>query len=210
MAQGAERATPRARSFWALPAGQTPSKAIEPATDSLLLQNVFQIVGVPKVKRNRRVDLSLSAESLIVRQDEKERMSVPYARIQRVEVLDGTRTYAKATSAAVVAIGVAGALLLLKKQHVDTLVIDYLNERGGQMGLILQVPLGKGTVCRDWLRRHGVAGVEPEPLLPAAPENPPREGIPPEKGEKNHDETNFPGLGRHSGCPCAGTTDPRC
>ncbi len=147
---------------------------VKTVTHNLTLHNVFHIIGVPGVRRNRRVDVIFNSQSLGIQQGKKQRLSVPFARIRRLEVLDGTRNYAKATYATILAGGVAGALLLLKKEHVDTLVFDYVNDRGGQMGLILQVPGGKGAACRDWLRRFGVAVEEPEPLPPAPPGNPPQ------------------------------------
>lgn len=159
--RAADPSPARAGAFFALPAGLSPLNAVEPATDSLLLQNAFHIVGIPKLQRNARVDLTLGARSLLVRQGAKERISLPYARLRSVEVVDGTRTYGKATYAAVMTAGVAGALLLPKRQHVSTLVIDFLNQRRGQRGLILQVPLGQGAACRDCFRRPGAAVVGP-------------------------------------------------
>lgn len=151
-----------APSSWAAPLHCLPAfHAVEVPADSLILQNIFHIVGVPGVKRNARVDLYLGPQSLQVRRRDKQRLILPYARVRRVEMLDGTRTYAKAAYAAVLGFGVAGALLLRKKRHVDTLVIDFLNERGGEMGLILQVPLGQGAPCLDWFKRRGIVVAEP-------------------------------------------------
>ncbi len=143
------------------------SPPIEKSSDQLVLEKAFHIVGVPGVKRNRRVDVIFTSQSLQVKSGTEERLSVPYARIRRLQVLFGTRDYAKATYAAVLAGGVGGVLLLAKKQHVDTLVFDYLNERGGEMGMIIQVPAGKGVACGDWLRRFGVVVEQPEPLPPS-------------------------------------------
>jgi hypothetical protein len=144
--------------------GAESSPPIEAVADHLLLPSVFHILGVPGVKRNRRVDLDLSAQSLIVRQGSQDRLSIPFTRLRRLEVLRGKRTYAKATYAAVLGMGVGGLLVLNKNKRVDTLVFDFVNERGGEMGLILQVPEGKGADCIQWLRRYGIAAEEPEPL----------------------------------------------
>lgn len=146
--------------------------AVEAVTDNLVLENVFHIVGVPGLRRNARVDLNFDSKALHIQQGKKERLLVPYGRMRHAEMLDGTRSYAKATYGAVLTGGVAGALLLLKKQRVDTLVFDYVNDRGGQMGLVLQVPQGKGAACRDRLRRSGVATDEPEPMPTPGPEAP--------------------------------------
>ncbi len=173
-AQAVQRVRAHESTFLASAVEAVAPPPVEAVTNNLTLQNVFHIVGVPGVRRNRRVDVSFNSQSLGIQQGKKQRLSVPYGRIRHAEMLEGTRTYAKATYAAVLSGGVAGALLLLKKQHVDTFVFDYVNDRGGQMGLILQVPGGKGAACRDWLRRFGVAVEEPEPLPPAPPGNPPQ------------------------------------
>ncbi len=171
LAQAVQRVRAHGGAFLASAAEAAAPPPVEAVTNNLTLQNVFHIVGVPGVRRNRRVDVRFDSQSLGIQQGKEQRLSLPFARIHRLEVLQGTRNYAKATYAAVLSGGVAGALLLLKKQHVDTLIFDYVNDRGGQMGLILQVPEGKGAACRDWLRRFGVAVEEPEPLPPAPFEN---------------------------------------
>jgi hypothetical protein len=143
------------------------SSPIEQTPDQMLLPNVFHIVGVPGVKRNGRVDLDLSSQSLVVRQGGVERLSIPFGRLRRLQVLNGKRSYAKATYAAVLGAGLGGLLVLRKSKRVDTLVFDFVNERGGEMGLVLQVPEGKGADCIEWLRRYGIAAEEREPLPPA-------------------------------------------
>jgi hypothetical protein len=140
------------------------SAPIEETDNRLLLPRAFHILGVPGVKRNRRVDLELNSRSLVVRHDGKERLVIPFERLRRLQVLKGKRTYAKATYAAVLGMGVGGLLVLNKNKRVDTLVFDFVNERGGEMGLILQVPDGKGADCIQWLRRFGITAEEPEPL----------------------------------------------
>jgi hypothetical protein len=49
-----------------------------------------------------------------------------------------------------------GALLFLKEQDVDTLIIDYESERGGRLGVVFQVPKGQGRACDRWLAQCGV------------------------------------------------------
>jgi hypothetical protein len=133
------------------------------------VRSAFHIVGAPGVKRNARVDLYFTSEGLRLKQGDRDVLAVPYDHMTSLEVLDGTRTYAKATYASVLAFGVPGALMLTKKKHVDTLVLDYVNERGGQIGLIVQVPAGQGAICCDWVRQHKVKVHEPEPLPAPVP-----------------------------------------
>ena len=150
------------------------SAPVERANPPIAIQRAFHLVGIPGVKRNGRVDVKLTTEALVFLKDQKEVLSLPYARVRRMQVLDGTRTYGKATYASVLAFGLPGLIVLTKKSHVDTLVLDYVNERGGQMGLVIQVPAGTGGPCRDWLLKHGVQVEEPEPLpkepLPGSPQ----------------------------------------
>ena len=149
------------------------SAFVERANQPLAIQKAFHLVGIPGVKRNGRVDVKLTADALVFLKDRKAALSLPYARVRRIQVLDGTRTYAKATYVSVLAFGLPGLIVLAKKSHVDTLVVDYVNERGGEMGLVIQVPAGTGGPCRDWLLKHGVQVDEPEPLpkepSPASP-----------------------------------------
>lgn len=148
--------------FYRAPFGLTFPAPLE--AEHLLILKAFHIVGAPGVKRNRRVDLDLTAQSLIVRQQDQERLNVPFTRLRRLQVLNGKRTYAKATYAAVLGLGLGGLLVLNKNKPVDTLVFDFMNERGGEMGLILQVPQGRGADCIQWLRRYGIPAEEPDPL----------------------------------------------
>ena len=73
---------------------------------------------------------------------------VPYARIKQVLLLVATRNYEKAAIAfgtATAALGIpVGSLLILKKHKVDTVVVDYENERHGRIGLVIQMEKGKG------------------------------------------------------------------
>lgn len=122
------------------------------------------MAGIPGIKRNARGDLILTNQELIFQKGKKQRLVLPYERIRNVQILSGKRHYGKATTGAAAAVGIVGALLILKKRKVDTLVFDYVNERGGRMGMVLQVPLGQGASCKDWLDRFGVGAEEPEPV----------------------------------------------
>ena len=127
---------------------------------------VFHIAGVPSLSRGARVDLHLTQNELILQQGEKKRLIIPYERVRRVVQLSGERNYPKATYAAAVSTFGVGALLILKKRIMDTLVVDFSNERGGLMGAVLQLPQGQGQPCKQWLLQHDVRVEEPE-LAPA-------------------------------------------
>ncbi len=149
-----------------------PTAFIEP--DQVVITDAFHIVGIPTVKRNGRVDVQFGPNGLRFTHDQKEVLLVQYSRVTRMQILQGNRTYAKATYAAVLAVGLPGLFVLNKKNPVDTLVIDYVNERGGQMGLVVQVPLGKGGECREQLEHHQVTVEEPMPLTETPAESKPQ------------------------------------
>ena len=140
---------------------------------TLSFAKAFHIVGIPGVKRNARIDIHFASDRLLITRQEKDVLTVPFSRITRVQVLDSTRIYAKSTYAAVLAAGLPGLLLMAKKKHVDSLLIDYVNERGGQMGIIVQVPAGQGNACREWLRNRSVA-VDNDPDQPVGPSASPK------------------------------------
>ena len=135
--------------------------------ETLVLRHAFHIAGIPGIKRNGRGDLVLSTRTLSFFKDDREALVVPYTKIQHVHVAPADREYAKATYAAVLAAGAPGALLLLKKRHVDALAIDFENERGGRMSAVIQVSKGDGMRCSEWLARYGikVEGPSPSPWL---------------------------------------------
>lgn len=135
---------------------------------TLSFAKAFHIVGIPGVKRNARVDIHFASDRLLITKQEKNLLAVPFSRMTRVQVLDSTRMYAKTTYAAVLAAGLPGLLLMAKKKRVDSLLIDYVNERGGQMAIIVQIPSGQGNACRDWLRKRAIA-VDNDPDQPVAP-----------------------------------------
>lgn len=138
------------------------------SSETLNIRKAFHIAGVPGVKRNRRGDLVFSAKTLTFLTHDREALVVPYQRIRSVAVIDATREYAKAAYAAVVSFGAAGALLLLQEHHVDALVIDFDNERGGHMLALFEVPKKDGIRCREWLARAGVQVGPASPQVAAA------------------------------------------
>jgi len=122
---------------------------------------LFHLVGVPGVQREARIDLEPGAEALVFKY-KKVRYEVPYTRIQRVLLLRADRRYEGATYAAAVATFGIGGLLILKKHHVDTVVFDYVNERGGKMGIVVQMEREQGEQFRSLMTAKGISLNEPE------------------------------------------------
>jgi len=117
-------------------------------------------VGIPGLQRDERVNLNPDADGLSF-QTRKVQYAVPYERIHQVLLLKADRRYEGRTYAAAVATYGLGALLILKKHHVDTVVLDYVNERGGKMGIVLQMEPSQGDYLRTVLNSRGVPVVEP-------------------------------------------------
>jgi len=131
--------------------------------DRITVPKTFHIAGIPGLKRDARVDLTLTADALILTQGKKTRLTIPFERIRRVTQLYGEREYPKTAYVAAVATFGVGSLLLLKKRKMDTLVVDFSNERGGLMGAVLQLPQGQGGPCKQWLFEHNVKVEDFEP-----------------------------------------------
>ena len=146
---------------WILAFAAVTSRSQGQAQD-FTLPKVFHITGIPELRRNARGDLALTQKALIFQQSKKSLLELPYQRIRRVQIISGHRYHGKST---VVAAGVdptgLGSLLILKKRKVDTLALDFVNDRGGLMGLVLQVPENDGARCKQWLVRFGVTVEEP-------------------------------------------------
>jgi hypothetical protein len=138
-----------------------PGYCIEPAQPGL--QKLFHLVGIPGLRRNERVNLTLDSDGLLF-QTPKTPYQVPYARIHQVLLLSSDRRYEGRTYAAALATYGVGALLILKKHHVVTVVLDYVNERGGKMGIVLQMEPSQGEVFKNLLQGRGVTIEEPEGL----------------------------------------------
>lgn len=150
-----------------LQAGALSLQDPSPSPDSVTVPKTFHIAGVPGLKRDARVDLTLTADALILTQGKKTRLTIPFERIRRVTQLYGEREYPKTAYVATVATFGVGSLLLLKKRKMDTLVVDFSNERGGLMGAVLQLPQGQGDSCKEWLFRHNVRVEDFEPAAEA-------------------------------------------
>jgi hypothetical protein len=139
-----------------------PSGAVSEA-EVLEVRKGFHIAGIPKLMRDARVDLTLTPMHLLVRKGKKEVLRLPYERIRAARRLVGEREYPGATAALVATIGAPGALMLMKKRKVETLIFEFLNDRNGQMAAVLQVPKEAGPGIKEWLARCGVTLEDPPP-----------------------------------------------
>ncbi len=148
------------------------SSAFNPAycvgAEQPVLQRVFHLVGVPGLRRDERVNLTLGADGFSF-QTSKVRYQVPYARVHQILLLSSDRRYEGRTYAAALATYGVGALFILKKHHVDTVVLDYVNERGGKMGIVLQMETSQGEVFRSLLKSRGISVDEPEGASESSP-----------------------------------------
>jgi len=129
------------------------------------------MAGVSDVKRNAHVDLAFQDTALVILKGNSPKLTIPYEQIRRVQILQSGRYYEKSAVAADVAgevFGVpgVGVLVMLIKDHVTSLVFDYVNERGGAYGLVVEVPQDQWPRCRDRLTRAGVTLEEPPPAIP--------------------------------------------
>ena len=131
------------------------------AEEEVGFHRLFHLVGIPGVARDARVNLVLGADALVFH-NKKVRYEVPYARIRRVLLLSGNRVYERTTYLAAVATYGVGGLLILKKHRVDTVVLDYGNERGGKMGIVVQMETGQGELLKDLLTGKGISIDAPE------------------------------------------------
>jgi len=125
------------------------------------LQKLFHLVGIPGLRRDERVNLTAGPDGLLF-ETKKVRFQVPYARIRQVLLLRADRRYEGRTYAAAVATYGLGSLLILKKHPVDTVVLDYVNEHGGKMGIVIQMEISQGDLFENLLKGQGVPVVEPD------------------------------------------------
>jgi hypothetical protein len=129
----------------------------------------FHIVGLPDTKRGERVDVSFGLDELVFERKSRSGLAyhLPYRRIQQALLLHADRHYEKSTAAAGAATGALGlpfgALLILQKHKVDTLVIDYQSESGGRMGIVLQLERDQEPAISARLKEHGVTVIDPPP-----------------------------------------------
>jgi hypothetical protein len=144
---------------------------------AVTFQNLFHLAGIPGVRGEARVDMIPNSDALIF-QTRKVRYEVPYARIHQVIILRSDRRYEGTTYAAAVATYGVGSLLILKKHHMDTAILDYINERGGKMGIVIQMEISQGDQFEQVLNSKGVPVKPPE-------ESPPGSSSKPESGAAN-------------------------
>jgi hypothetical protein len=124
-------------------------------------QKLFHLVGIPGLRRDQRVDLTTNAEGLLFETKQTQYL-VPYARLRQVLLLSADRRYEGRTYAAALATYGVGALLILKKHHVDTVILDYVNERGGKMGIVIQMETSQGQLFEESLKQRGISITNPE------------------------------------------------
>ncbi len=136
-------------------------------------RNIFHLVGVPGLRRDQRVNLIPSKDGLLFKTKNVE-YRVPFARTKQIILFRADRRYEGRTYAAAVATPFAiGSLLILKKHPVDTVVLDYVNERGGMMGIVVQMERDQGAALKHELQGYGVTVMEPEgtPVLSSQQES---------------------------------------
>ncbi len=141
--------------------------------------DIFHVVGIPNSKRNNRVNLILMQEEMRFEHKDKMLLVVPWSRVRSVEVISGERHYGKATYGAAIATPFAiGALFILKKRNVDTMILEYANEHGGLMNVVVQFPQNQGVECGKVMSKHGIEFVlKTGPAnLPLATPAPAKEG----------------------------------
>src|SRR5215471_9428022 len=135
-------------------------------------RKTFHVAGLPDTKSGRRVDVSFGADDLVFEGSGRIRSEyrVPYRRIKQALLLHANRHYEKATVAAATATGALGvpfgALLILQKHKVDTVIIDFENDRGGRMGIVLQLERDQEQQLGARFREHGVSVIDPPPDPP--------------------------------------------
>jgi len=139
------------------------------AAFAAVFPRAFHLAGLSHTKRGQRVDVTVGTEEFVV-EHAAESLHVPFARTRRVVILEAARHYDKTTAVAAGATGALGvplgALLILKKHRVDTVVVSYTNNRGGELGLVLQMEKGKGLEFGNMLKTHGIVVVDPPPDNP--------------------------------------------
>jgi len=143
-----------------------PAFSIESAQPGL--EKLFHLAGIPGLRRDERVNLSLTPDGLLF-ETKKVHYQVPYVQIHQILVLQADRRYEGRTYAAAVATYGIGSLLILKKHHVDTVVLDYVNERGGKMGIVVQMEVSQGEHFKDLLKGRNLPLVEPGEISEALP-----------------------------------------
>jgi hypothetical protein len=140
------------------PANAAVRSASKPLVgEPVFVKDAFHIVGIPAIRRNKKIDLSITTHEIDFLEGGKRVYQIPFERVVRVQMNLEKRDYAKTTYAAVLALGAPGALMLAYKRTVDALVINYKNERNGTMEMVIQVSKGMGTPCLERLAAGGIA-----------------------------------------------------
>jgi hypothetical protein len=128
--------------------------------DVLRIPDVFHVVGFSGLARDEKLTLVLDDTGLSYQKDKRSAV-VPYERVRHAEILSSERVkggfYDAPPGAGAEVAMISNLLIANKKRKTDMLVVDFVNERGGRMGLVLQLPRGQGVACGGWLARHGVA-----------------------------------------------------
>ena len=124
-------------------------------------QRLFHLAGIPGVAREQRVDLTASSEGLTFATS-KVTCAIPYSRIRGVLMLSADRRYEGRTYLLALATYGVGSLAILKKHHVDTVVLDYVNERGGKMGIVVQIEPDQGERFASLLKSKNIHIDEPD------------------------------------------------
>ena len=138
---------------------------IKPLTgEPVFVKDAFHIVGIPAIRKNKKIDLSITTREMEFLEGGKRVYQIPFERIERVQMNLEKRDYAKTTYAAVLALGAPGALVLTYKRSVDALVMNYKNERNGTMEMVIQVSKGMGTPRLERLAAGGIAVGPPSEL----------------------------------------------
>jgi hypothetical protein len=101
-------------------------------------------------------------------QTKKVQYQVPYARIHRILIINADRRYEGGTYLAALATYGVGSLFILKKHHVDTVVLDYSNEHGGKMGIVVQMEPAQAEQFKTLMKSRG-APLEVPSDLPEPP-----------------------------------------
>jgi hypothetical protein len=153
---------------WALLLASAPAAQLANGANAEF-PRAFHVTGLPDVKRGQRVDIRF-ADDEVVFEHKATVHHAPFIRVKQVLLLHAARNYEKSTAAAAVVTGALGvpfgALMILQKHKVDSVVVDYENDRGGRMGLIVQLESGKGQEIGAMFTKHGVSVVDPPAEAP--------------------------------------------
>jgi hypothetical protein len=104
------------------------------------LGDVLFIAGIPKLRRNAVLDLVLWRDRLELRHGATSLLQIPFNRIAAVHMdLKKRDDYI---------LGGRGGYI--RNTLVDTVTVDYLNNRGGKSGLVVQMDPFTGILAEQW------------------------------------------------------------